>query len=74
MASPVRAYEVRGNLVSNLTLPIDHENLPIARSSLTREQACELIVLDGCPIPTVSALSHGQIISTFLVSRNSQHG
>ena len=74
MAPPVRAYAVRGNLVSNLMLLMDHEDLAIGRSSLTRERTRKPIALDGCPIPTVSALSHGRIISTFLVSRNSQHG
>ena len=74
MAPPASAYAVRGNLVSNLALPIDHEDLVIGRSSLTREQACEPIVLDGCSIPIVSALPHSQIFSTSLVSRNSQHG
>lgn len=70
-ALSARAYAVRGNLVSNLTLPIDHEDLAIGRSSLTREQACELIVLDSCSISIVSALPHSQIFSTSLVSRNS---
>jgi hypothetical protein len=74
MAPPARAYAVRGNLVSSLMLPIEHEDLAIAKFSLTRERACGPIVLDGCPIPIVSALTHSQIFSTSLVSRNSQHG
>jgi hypothetical protein len=74
MAPYVRAYAVRGNLVSNLTLPIDREDLAIDRSSLTRQRARGLIVLNGCPIPTFSALPHGHTFSTSLVSRNSQYG
>ncbi len=74
MAPPARAHEVRGNLVSNQALPMDHEDFGTGRSWFIRERACKPVVLDGCPIPTVSALSHGQIISTSLVSRNSQHG
>ena len=74
MVSPARTYAVRGNLVSNLTLPIDHEDLAIGWSSLIRERACGPIVLEVYPIPVVSALPHSQTFSTSLVSRNSKHG
>ena len=74
MASPARTYAVRGNLVSNLTLPIDHVDLSIGWSSIIRERACGPIVFKGYPIPIVSALPRSQTFSTSLVSRNSQHG